>query len=289
MANGDAAAAAGLATFAPTQDIRMGYDNDNIRGDELAAHLTSGTHPASAISSGILNVARIPNLDASKISGGDLTVNSVNSVQETSRVVNVVNASNVNTIQLVGSNGASAFTGQMNVSGVLNVTNTLQTTGVITSSNQIYTSNSFRALGNCWVDGTLIGGAVSVSGNITGANTYNQTNTGRAMYVNSAGLYGIGASARRFKKNIVDAEIDVQEVLKIRVRNFMYKKEYDEDQDVHIGVIAEELQELGLDQFVYFNADGEPDGVAYEKLALALIPVIQNQEERLQALESKVN
>lgn len=45
MANGDAAAAAGLATFPASQDLREGYDNDNIRGDELAAvkgDLTAG-------------------------------------------------------------------------------------------------------------------------------------------------------------------------------------------------------------------------------------------------------
>jgi hypothetical protein len=260
MANGDAAAAAGLATFAPTQDIRMGYDNDNIRGDELAAHLTTGTHPASAISSGVLNDARIPTLAISKTSG----------------------------LQ-------AALDGKLNLSGGT-LSGTLATSSVITSSAQIFTSNIFRSTSDCWVDGTLIGGGVaagpsgiSTSGNIVGAATYNQTNTGRAMYVNSGGLYGIGASARRFKKNIVDAVIDVQEVLKIRVRNFMYKKEFDENQDVHIGVIAEELIELGLNQFVYFNDQGEADGVAYEKLALALIPVIQNQEQRLQALESKVN
>lgn len=44
MANGDAAAAAGLAVFPPTQDHGQGYDNDNIRGDELAEHIINGTH-----------------------------------------------------------------------------------------------------------------------------------------------------------------------------------------------------------------------------------------------------
>jgi hypothetical protein len=109
------------------------------------------------------------------------------------------------------------------------------------------------------------------------------------MFVASNGLYGVGSSARRFKKNITDATINPDEVLQIRVRNFMYKKELDEAQTVHIGVIAEELVELGLEQFVFFNDQGEADGVAYEKLALALIPVLQNQEQRLQALENKVN
>lgn len=39
MANGDAAAAAGLQVFASTQDVRQGYDNDNIRGDEIAKNM----------------------------------------------------------------------------------------------------------------------------------------------------------------------------------------------------------------------------------------------------------
>lgn len=49
MAHGDEAAAAGLAVFAPIQDLREGYENDNIRGDELARHMTDGTHPFSKI------------------------------------------------------------------------------------------------------------------------------------------------------------------------------------------------------------------------------------------------
>lgn len=36
MAIGDKAAAKGLAVYAPTQDRRLGYQNDNQRGDELA-------------------------------------------------------------------------------------------------------------------------------------------------------------------------------------------------------------------------------------------------------------
>jgi hypothetical protein len=37
MAIGDAAAAAGLKTYTAAQDRRLGYENDNQRGDELAA------------------------------------------------------------------------------------------------------------------------------------------------------------------------------------------------------------------------------------------------------------
>ena len=41
MANGDAAAAAGLASWPDSQDLREGVDNDNIRGDEIAAEIAA--------------------------------------------------------------------------------------------------------------------------------------------------------------------------------------------------------------------------------------------------------
>lgn len=49
MAVGDKAAAAGLAVFAATDDRRDGWQNDNVRGDELAEHMTTGGHDWSRI------------------------------------------------------------------------------------------------------------------------------------------------------------------------------------------------------------------------------------------------
>jgi hypothetical protein len=139
------------------------------------------------------------------------------------------------------------------------------------------------------------GGAVSASGdlsaggNVYGANTYNQTNTGRAMFVASNGLFGIGSSSRRFKENIVDAELDADAVLKIAVRKFNYKKSFDQAMPESIGVIAEELEALGLTDFLFYNEDGQVDGVAYEKLALAVLSVVQVQQSKLVELEARVS
>ena len=49
MTTGDAAAAAGLSVVPPTKDYRLGYDDINKRGDELANHMTNGTHPFTKI------------------------------------------------------------------------------------------------------------------------------------------------------------------------------------------------------------------------------------------------
>lgn len=49
MAAGDEAAAAGLSVVPATADVRQGYAAINTRGDELARHQTSGTHPFTRI------------------------------------------------------------------------------------------------------------------------------------------------------------------------------------------------------------------------------------------------
>jgi hypothetical protein len=58
MANGDLAASVGYPTVAGGDDIREGYDEDNVTRDLIAAHRLTGTHSASQIASGTLPVAR---------------------------------------------------------------------------------------------------------------------------------------------------------------------------------------------------------------------------------------
>jgi hypothetical protein len=117
---------------------------------------------------------------------------------------------------------------------------------------------------------------------------YNRTNTGRAMFVAADGTFGIGASSERFKKNIVDSDLS-DEILSVKVREFTFKPEFSNDDSVQTGVIAEELIAAGLDRFVYFDDKGQVEGVAYEKLALALIPVVQSQSARLDAVEARLS
>jgi hypothetical protein len=211
-----------------------------------------------------------------------------------------LSASDIPTLAISKTSGLqSALDGKMsNSSGSHSglMTLTAGVSGCITANGQIFTSGNFRSTADCWVDGTLIGGGVSAgasgvstSGNIVGAATYNQTNTGRAMFVASNGLYGIGASSRRFKENIIDADIDTDAVLDVRVRKFNYKKSFDETMPEDIGVIAEELEELGLTDFIYYDADGIPDGVAYEKLALALIPVLKKQQAEIDSVVARLD
>lgn len=59
MAVGDAAAAAGLAVFPNTQLVSAGANNDNIRGDELAAEKTRAVAAETALSTGKFDANKI--------------------------------------------------------------------------------------------------------------------------------------------------------------------------------------------------------------------------------------
>lgn len=54
------------------------------------------------------------------------------------------------------------------------------------------------------------------------------------------------------------------------------------------GVIAEEVRDAGLDEFVVYDANGEVEGVMYDRLGVALIPVVKRQRDRITQLESQM-
>lgn len=216
---------------------------------------------AAKVTSGAFDAARIPSLDASKTTTGQFSGDRIPSLD-----------------------GSKITTGNISVPGSLRGTSITVNNGV-GGSSVVLNQN-----GNVAVGGTLnVTSSFAAGGNVTGVATYNQTNTGRAMFVAADGLFGIGASSIRFKENVVDAEIDTDAVLDIQVRKFNYKKSFDKNETEDVGVIAEELEALGLTDFIYYDGEGVPDGVAYEKLALLLIPVLKQQAVKLSALEARLD
>jgi len=107
---------------------------------------------------------------------------------------------------------------------------------------------------------------LSSSGNVRVSQTYAQAVSGRAMQISSAGLYGTTASTRRKKHDISSYTIDSAALLNLDVKTFKYIPEIDAAQDVQYGFIAEEAQELGLDELIQYDSTGVPDYFAYEKL-----------------------
>lgn len=166
----------------------------------------------------------------------------------------------------------------------------VDTTSNITTSGQVYGASMLTPTisgGTDWNIGDDGGGRFNAG--LQSSGVYNTAVSGLAVYVSSGGTIGKGASTKRVKNDIVDADLDIQAIQNIRIRNFTYKPEMVEsDGSVQVGVIAEELIELGLSQFVFFEEDGQPSGVHYDKLALAALALLQSQIERIDAIEARL-
>ncbi|MFE0104129.1 tail fiber domain-containing protein [Streptomyces sp. NPDC059009] len=115
-----------------------------------------------------------------------------------------------------------------------------------------------------------------------------------AVWVEGSGTFCRNTSARKFKENIRDFEIDPADVLKMRPVIYDRKDQLDEEtgevrpgRKGEVGLIADEVHDIGLNWLVQYM-DGEIDALRYDLLGVALLPVVQAQERRLRDLEERL-
>ena len=95
-------------------------------------------------------------------------------------------------------------------------------------------------------------------------------------------------SSKRYKKNIRIAKFDIDKILSLKPHTFKFKKPVKGQEDqVHVGFIAEEAEELGLTDFVLYDEEGRPDAFSYPTYVVALQAVCQDLNKRLKKLEGK--
>ncbi len=132
------------------------------------------------------------------------------------------------------------------------------------------------------------------------------------LHITSAGTIGRSTSARKYKLSIENQYNDSDEqlehskaILNLPIRTWFDKveseilaKELREDRklsddtyklDRYVGLIAEEVENLGLKEFVTYDDKGEVEGIAYDRLWIHLIPVIKEQQLRIKKLEESKN
>jgi hypothetical protein len=86
---------------------------------------------------------------------------------------------------------------------------------------------------------------------------------------------------------VADATHGLSDVLNLRP--VIYKGAGAEDGDtVFGGLIAEEVHDAGLTEFVTYNDDGEPDSLTYGNMVSLCIKAIQEQQETITALTARI-
>ena len=130
---------------------------------------------------------------------------------------------------------------------------------------------------------------LSSSGNVRVASTYGNAVSGRAMQISSAGLYGTTASTRRKKHEIESYRINSEALLNLDIKTFKYKPEIDQGQQQQHGFIAEDAQDLGLNELIQYDSEGIPDYFAYEKLPIFLLQLIQEQDTSIKTMKLRLD
>lgn len=114
----------------------------------------------------------------------------------------------------------------------------------------------------------------------------NLAGTRRAAWIQSDGLLGYSASSERYKKNIEPFEITDEQIAALVVVSYQFRAPLAAGGRTEIGLIAERLVDAGLSWAVFFNEDGTPEGINYDMIGVALLPVVQRLLTRIAALEA---
>jgi len=117
--------------------------------------------------------------------------------------------------------------------------------------------------------------------------TTSGTGDSGTLRLNSGQVYRVGSSLR-YKRDVADAEPELLDrVLDVVPRVFRDADERLDDR-LYFGAVAEELHDLGLGIFVDYDEQGRPDGIAYSRLGVALIPHVRAVRAENHALRSEL-
>jgi hypothetical protein len=217
-------------------------------------------------------------------SSGNLTLNSNGTITTTGTAGGYAN----NTLTISG--------GKISADKVIYLETDLSTGIIDVIASRIYLQAPTEITGGLLATGSVTFGVtgslfefLSSSGNVRVAQTYNNDmgGTTRAMRVSTTGTYGYVSSTRRRKEQIDNYSINSEGLLNLPVKKFKYIN--DETGVQQYGFIAEEAQDLGLDELIQYDSTGVPDYFAYETLPIFLLQLIQEQDSSIKTLKARLD
>jgi hypothetical protein len=114
---------------------------------------------------------------------------------------------------------------------------------------------------------------------------YNTTTANAAnVEIANDGIMRRSTSSLRYKSDVVNATHGLADVLKLR--SVTYKGKNDGDR-IFGGLIAEEVHEAGLTEFVAYDKEGRPDAIHYGNMVALLVKAVQELTARVAELEAK--
>lgn len=181
---------------------------------------------------------------------------------------------------------------------VLDVSANIDQTVAASINRNSYDRATIDAKCNAWNWGVLPPGR----GGTNTTNAYNNVfsaGSWRAVWALSDGTMGTAQSSRKVKQDFLKPDITLEQMRSVDWTLYRFIDDVNLNGDsanLHLGMIAEELDDNGLGLFVEYNDDYEPVGINYPMLSVWAIHEahlahdrIDRLEERLKALEGKID
>lgn len=121
---------------------------------------------------------------------------------------------------------------------------------------------------------------------------------GANAYLATDGALVMSTSAAKYKTDIVRSfETEMgDKLLEIPVAHWKDKEEVlaktldpnAKNPETYFGMIADDLDDAGLNELVEYDDKGNVNGIQYDRVALSLIPLIRNYRDRITELENEV-
>tara|TARA_R100001591_G_scaffold62548_1_gene71994 strand:- start:45 stop:956 length:912 start_codon:yes stop_codon:yes gene_type:complete len=120
--------------------------------------------------------------------------------------------------------------------------------------------------------------------NIPGVYSNTTSNSANVACHYSSGDLQRSTSSRRYKNTIKDLDVGLAELNKLRTVSFKGNNDGD---IIFNGLIAEEVHDVGLTQFVEYDDENRPDGLRYPHMVSLCIKAIQELSTKVDDLEKK--
>ncbi|MBS0952316.1 phage tail protein [Lactiplantibacillus plantarum] len=175
--------------------------------------------------------------------------------------------------------------------------------GVLISGGRAFTDgisiSPYIRVGDTGHAGTGMGGSnISMQGNYIYLKTPHTTSHGANAYLAGDGALVMSTSAAKYKTDIVRSfETKMgDKLLEVPVAHWKDKEEVlaktldpnAKNPETYFGMIADDLDNAGLNELVEYDDKGNVNGIQYDRVALSLIPLIRNYRDRITELENKV-
>lgn len=213
--------------------------------------------------------------------GGSLTISGTGSLNVGSGALNSAGSIAAGTTISAGGaiTGASLGVGTGAIAGGAITGASVAVTGAASSATVTTTGNA------------TVGGSVPVTGDVFIPNRTPVVSGYFGLWVNSDGRIGISSSARRYKQDIAPHAYTLDQIALIQIVNYRLITAVallGDAARVEVGVVAEQLIDAGMPEFVAFNADGTTESVAYERLNLVAIAGVQQLIGRVRSIEARL-